>query len=83
MLKFAKTIFSSDFDVVGWKTTAPYNSFLVRKFDSFDILVLFYDHFCLIKALSVGRYQISFATIENCHIEILVRNVPYGTKVRN
>ena len=39
----------SDSDVVRWKTPAAYNFFLVRIFEGFDILVLIYDQFRLIK----------------------------------
>ena len=46
-----KLFFSPDYNR-GWvKTPTPYNSFLVHIFESFDVCMLFYDHFRLIKAL--------------------------------
>ena len=60
-----KLFFSPDYGVVGVKTPTPYNSFLVHIFESFDVCMLFYDHFRLIKALKVGCYHIRFARIEH------------------
>ena len=59
-----KLIFSPDY-YWGWvKTPTPNNSFLIHIFASFDVLMLFYGYFRLIKALKVGCYNIRFARIE-------------------
>ena len=60
-------------EVVGWKTITTYNSFLVHIFEGFDLFMLFYDHFRLIKTLKAGFHHSSFAIIENSGGELPIR----------
>ena len=60
-----KLFFCPDSDVVGVKTPTLYNQFSVHILEGFDISMLFYDHFRLMKALKVGCYNIRFARIDS------------------